>query len=161
VFLCPILNDPPLVRRIQPSIFRTPIHRSILIGSYHVRRYIRAAFPPRFLTTSPHVLPFLLVVLQDPPIRRRDSSVVWQWATGGVNDSSSPGRGWEFFFSPPRPDRLWGPPSLLYNGYEGLSLWLKRPGREAVHSSQSSVEVKNAWNYKSNSPIRLHGVVLS
>jgi hypothetical protein len=25
-----------------------------------------------------------------------------------------------FFSSPPRPDRNWGPPSLLTNGYQGL-----------------------------------------
>jgi len=30
------------------------------------------------------------------------------------------GRGWEFFSSPPRRDRLWGPPSLSFNGYSGL-----------------------------------------
>jgi hypothetical protein len=28
-----------------------------------------------------------------------------------------------------------------------LSLGVKRPGREAVHSSPSSAEVKNAWSY--------------
>jgi hypothetical protein len=28
--------------------------------------------------------------------------------------------GCEFFSSPPRPDRCWGPPSLISNGYEGL-----------------------------------------
>jgi hypothetical protein len=27
---------------------------------------------------------------------------------------------WEFFSSPPRPERLWGPPNLLSNGYQGL-----------------------------------------
>jgi len=32
----------------------------------------------------------------------------------------SPSRGWEFFSSPPRPDRLWGPPIILSNGYQGL-----------------------------------------
>jgi hypothetical protein len=36
---------------------------------------------------------------------------------------SSPGRGWEFFFSPPRSDRFWGPPSLLSNGYQGFFPW--------------------------------------
>jgi hypothetical protein len=25
--------------------------------------------------------------------------------------------------SPPRPERFWGPPSLLFNGYQGLFPW--------------------------------------
>jgi len=28
-----------------------------------------------------------------------------------------------FFSSPSRPDRLWGPPSLIFNGYQGLFPW--------------------------------------
>jgi hypothetical protein len=57
---------------------------------------------------------------------------------------SIPGGGWEFFSSPPRPERLWGPASLLSNGYQGLFLWgVKRPGRKADHSPPSSAEVKN------------------
>jgi hypothetical protein len=40
--------------------------------------------------------------------------------------------------SPRLPDRFWGPPSLLSNGYRGV----KRPGREADHSPPTSVEVK-------------------
>jgi hypothetical protein len=36
--------------------------------------------------------------------------------TGG----SSPDRGWELFSSPLHPDLLWGPPSLLFNGYQEL-----------------------------------------
>jgi hypothetical protein len=42
-----------------------------------------------------------------------------------------------------------------------LSLGVKRPGHEADHSPPSGVEVKNARNYTSTPPIRLHGVVLS
>jgi hypothetical protein len=47
---------------------------------------------------------------------------------------SIPGMGCEFLSSPPCPDRFWGPPSLLSNGYRGLSLGVKRPGHEADHS---------------------------
>jgi hypothetical protein len=47
------------------------------------------------------------------------------------------------FSFPRRPDWLWGPPSLLCNGYAGaLSPGLKRPGREADHSPPSSTEVR-------------------
>jgi len=35
----------------------------------------------------------------------------------------SPGRGWEFFYSPKRPDRPWSPAGLLSNGYKGLFPW--------------------------------------
>jgi hypothetical protein len=41
------------------------------------------------------------------------------------------------------------------------SLEVKRPGLEADHSPPSNAEVKNAWNYTSTPPIRLHEVVLS
>jgi len=41
-------------------------------------------------------------------------------ATGWMIGGSSPGRGWEFFPSPQRPDRLWGPPNILSNGYGEL-----------------------------------------
>jgi hypothetical protein len=78
--------------------------------------------------------------------RIRDISVVQHWATGWMIGGSSPGRGWEFFSSPPCPERLWGPPSLLSNGYQGL---LKRLRREADYSPPSSAEVKNAWSYTS------------
>jgi hypothetical protein len=39
-------------------------------------------------------------------------------------------------FSSDCPDRLWGPPNHLYNGYLG-------PGRNADHSPPSSAEVVN------------------
>ena len=44
-----------------------------------------------------------------------------------------------------RPDRPWGPPSLLYNGYRvfrGGGGGVKRPGRGVDHPLTSSAEVK-------------------
>jgi len=40
-----------------------------------------------------------------------------------------------------RPDRPWGPPSLLYNGYQVFPGGKVRQGRAADRSSPSSVEV--------------------
>jgi len=42
-----------------------------------------------------------------------------------------------------------------------LPLGVKRPEREADHSTPSSADVENAWNYTSTPPVGLHGVVLS
>jgi len=42
-----------------------------------------------------------------------------------------------------------------------LSLGVKWRGREADHSPPSSAELKNAWKLYLQSPIRLHGLVLS
>jgi len=40
-----------------------------------------------------------------------------------------------------RPDRSWGPPSLLYNGYQIFPEDKVRPGRAADHSPPSSAAV--------------------
>jgi len=42
---------------------------------------------------------------------------------------------------PPRPDRPWGPPSLLYNGYRVFPGAKVRPVRAADHPPHSSAEV--------------------
>jgi hypothetical protein len=56
---------------------------------------------------------------------------------------SIPGRGKGFLFQPLYPERLWGPPSLLFNGYRGPFFGGKaRPGRDADHSPPSSAELK-------------------
>ena len=41
------------------------------------------------------------------------------------------------------PDRPWGPPSLLYNGYRVFPGGKVRPGRDADLSPTSSAEVKS------------------
>jgi hypothetical protein len=57
------------------------------------------------------------------------------------------------FSSPRCPYWFWGSPSLLYNGYRWtLSPGIKRPGREADYSPQTSAEVKNTWIYTSTPP---------
>jgi hypothetical protein len=48
------------------------------------------------------------------------------------------GRGVEFRT---HPDRLWGPPSLLHNGYRVSFPGVKRPGRGVQHRPPSSAEV--------------------
>jgi hypothetical protein len=58
-----------------------------------------------------------------------------------------------FFSFPCRPDRFWGPPSLLSIGYRGLlPRGVKRPWREADASLPISAEFKNTWFYTSTPP---------
>ena len=55
---------------------------------------------------------------------------VWRWNPGGG----------EIFRT--SPDRLWGPPSLLYNGYRVSFPGVKWPGRGVDRPPASSFEVK-------------------
>jgi len=48
-----------------------------------------------------------------------------------------------------RPDRPWGPPSLLYNGYPVFPGGKVRPGRDADHSPPSSAVVMEEKSYTS------------
>jgi hypothetical protein len=64
---------------------------------------------------------------------------VWRLATGWTVRGSNPGGG-EIFRT--CPDRPWGPPSLLYNGYRVFP-GVKRPGHGAEHPPPSSPEVTN------------------
>jgi hypothetical protein len=54
--------------------------------------------------------------------------------------------GSRIFSSPCRPDRLWGSPNLLSNGYRRLfPPGVKRPGREVDNWSPACTEVKKMW----------------
>jgi hypothetical protein len=60
---------------------------------------------------------------------------------------------WEqLFLLPPRPDRLWVQPSLIYNGYQSSLSGIRRPGPEANHQPPCSSKVKNACSYTSTPP---------
>ena len=60
-------------------------------------------------------------------------------ATGLTVRGSNAGEGEVFRICP---DRLWGPPGFLYNGYRFYFPGLKRPGRGVNYPPQSSAEVK-------------------
>jgi hypothetical protein len=90
--------------------------------------------------------------------RRYDISVLRKlgYSTVGIStdqEQDSRGIGVRFlvgtrFFSSARgPARLWGPPNLLFNGYEGIfSPRVKRLGRKADQSLPTSAEVKKTSN---------------
>jgi hypothetical protein len=63
---------------------------------------------------------------------------VWRLATGWTVRGSNPGGG-EIFRT--CPDRPWGPPILLYNGYRVFPGGKERPGRDADPSPPSSAMV--------------------
>jgi len=48
-----------------------------------------------------------------------------------------------------RPDRLWGPPSILYNGYRVFPEDKVRPRHAADHSPPSSASVMEEYSYTS------------
>ena len=68
----------------------------------------------------------------------RVAQSVQRLAVGWTVRGSNPGRG-EFFRT--LPDRSWGPPSLLYNGYRLFPGGRKWPGRDADPSPPSSAVV--------------------
>lgn len=64
-----------------------------------------------------------------------------------------------FYSSPKGPDRLWGPPSHLFNGYRVSFPRVKRPVRKVAHTHPSNSEVKKWVEVYHHSPlIRLHDV---
>jgi hypothetical protein len=67
--------------------------------------------------------------------------------------------GKKFFCSPKCADWLWHPCSLLFKGYPThFMLGVKWAKCECHHVPPSSAEVKNEWNYSSNTAVCLHVV---
>jgi hypothetical protein len=97
-------------------------------------------------------------ILDFSPIREPGCSWYSEYATCWTVWGSNPHSGKKFFSSPKRPDWLWGPPSLLFNGYRGSLSGVKRPGREVNDSPPCSAEIKNEWSYTSIPPTCLHGL---
>jgi hypothetical protein len=70
------------------------------------------------------------------------------------------GRGWKFFSSPPRPERLWDRSGR--GGYQGLFPWeYSGQGVKLTTRLHLLPRSKNEWSYISTSPLRLRDVVLS
>lgn len=46
-------------------------------------------------------------------------------------------------------DRIWGPPSPHFNGYQGYPSGINRQERDIYRSPPSSVEVESEWSYNS------------
>lgn len=65
---------------------------------------------------------------------------------------SNPDRENRNFPSPKRPDRLWVPKSLTFNGYHGPLLGVKREGPKFNLSPSSSAKAKNEWSHSSTPP---------
>ena len=102
------------------------------------------------------LLLLLLLLLCGPGYLSRCSD----WLRAGQSGDRFPVGG-EIFRS--RPDRRWGPPSLLYSGYQASYLGVKRPGRGVDHPLSSSTEIKERVELYlcSPSPSVLYGRLLS
>jgi hypothetical protein len=66
-----------------------------------------------------------------------------------------------FFSFPRRPDRLWGPPSLLSNGYQGQFLRGKAAGAWSWPLTCIYCRGQECVDLYNHSPIPLHGVVFN
>jgi hypothetical protein len=79
-------------------------------------------------------------------------------ATGYTIWGSYPGRYKTFLSSNQRPDRLWGSPSLLFEGKWRSYPAIKRSAHDVDHSSSSRAEVKEKARLKFPPPVCLHWV---
>ena len=128
------------------SIVRNIISRLLLTGD---KMYV-------WCVARTEVLHYHFGEFQAPDSSRRSVlGIATRLRTGR---SGNPGKGRRLLSSAKPPDRLWIPPSFLFNRYRGCSPGLKRPGREVNHSPPSSAEDKNMWGCTFIPPICPHGV---
>jgi hypothetical protein len=113
------------------------IHFNIIMYAWEYRmKFFIDIFRPKFCMNFSHLLVCYMfcpasyyctlyrIIMKLYPLNcwLLDSSVSIATRLRVDDRSSIPGRGREFFSSPPRPGRLWGPPSLVSNGYRNLTL---------------------------------------
>jgi hypothetical protein len=90
-----------------------------------------------------------LVILQLQVGRCSSVSIVTGYGLDGPGIESR--WGWEIFRT--CPDRPWGPPSFLYNGYRVFPGGKERPGRDSDPSPPSSSVVMKEYSYTSTLPM--------
>jgi hypothetical protein len=106
------------------------------------------------------ILLLLKVLIQGCPGAGIAKSV-YRWTKGPEGRGSFPSSGSRFFSFPQRPGRLWGPPSLLSNGQQGL--FLRGHNRLDVKLTDY-VHLVPRWSMVElylHSPMRLLDVVLT
>jgi hypothetical protein len=104
--------------------------------------------------TIPDDLPLLMLSIFFLTPGRAQS--VLRLDTGWTVRESKSGRG-EIFCT--RPERPWGPPSLLHNGYQVSFPGVKRQGRGVDHPPHLAPRLKKRQSYTSTPPLNLCGLL--
>jgi hypothetical protein len=117
------------------TYFRLAVYRqSVHLGAKPLEIHDQYLFQLNTCDYSPYVISSLttgwicclqlLLVLNSAVILSRDGSIIITTGNGMDGRGSVPGRAKKLFSTPQCPDRLWGPPSLLHNGYcRSLARW--------------------------------------
>jgi hypothetical protein len=108
------------VKALKYTISVYHINESTSVNAQDKRRLLRSRTSEQYFVSVSRVY---FVSINDILMWMYDSSVGIAIGYGLGGWSSIPGRGKGFFSTSQRSDRVWGPPSLLYNAYQGLFPW--------------------------------------